>query len=575
MRDAGSAVMVPPGCGPLCPSRARRPLQDGAGAPVPDPLSGTGVAGCATGWRDRATRRAGTSTRISSHWRRRRANPARVVASGCADPRTLRRIMDSSAAGRLVLVARRATPVRRDRRSTGGSGPTSPSSAAGFTGLWTAIRAARDRPRAARRRARGGPGRLGRERPQRRVLRGVADPRPPQRDPPLPGRARGPRGRGRRATCASSSRSSATRASTASSRRPARSTSRPSRGRSTELRASTSSSPPGTARRSTFLDREAIQAEVHSPRFLAGVRRRAPTVRDGQPGQARVGASPRRRERARRADRGGLTGHAASSDGPAASTSRRRRRHRRGGPRARRARPRTARWLRRLAPDVRARLRLRAHDRAADAGQRDAIGWARPRGHVRRGQPVPLLPAVGRRPDPVGRLRRDLPPRQRGQARATTRGRRRSTSSARHFVETFPQLDGIRSPHRWGGAIDTTTRFSVTFGQTLGGRVHYALGYTGLGVGASRWAAGILRDIVLRPDSDLLRLRFVRSRPFPIPPEPARTPAVELMRRSVIAADSNEGRRGVPPGDGRARDRLRLVGPRSRRGARGVRSPAP
>lgn len=115
---------------------------------------------------------------------------------------------------------------------------------------------------------------------------------------------------------------------------------------------------------------------------------------------------------------------------------------------------------------------------------------------------------------------------------------------ARQFEETFPQLRGIRFTHRWGGAIDTTTRFTVTFGEALGGRVHYALGYTGLGVGSSRWAAGVLRDRILRPDADTLRLRFTNSRPIPIPPEPFRTPIVEGMRRQVIAADSHEGRRG-------------------------------
>ncbi len=114
---------------------------------------------------------------------------------------------------------------------------------------------------------------------------------------------------------------------------------------------------------------------------------------------------------------------------------------------------------------------------------------------------------------------------------------------ARQFIETFPQLDGIAFTHAWGGAIDTTTRFTVTFGEALGGRVHYALGYTGLGVGSSRWAAGILRDRLLRPDSPLLDLELVRSRPFPIPPEPIRTPAVEVMRRAVIGADEHEGRR--------------------------------
>jgi glycine/D-amino acid oxidase-like deaminating enzyme len=114
-----------------------------------------------------------------------------------------------------------------------------------------------------------------------------------------------------------------------------------------------------------------------------------------------------------------------------------------------------------------------------------------------------------------------------------------------HFRRAFPQLDGLRFPYRWGGAIDTTSRFTVTFGQALGGRLTYALGYTGLGVGASRWAAGIARDFVLRPDSDLLRLRFVRSEPFPFPPEPLRSVAVNLVRRELDRADRNEGRRGL------------------------------
>ena len=114
-----------------------------------------------------------------------------------------------------------------------------------------------------------------------------------------------------------------------------------------------------------------------------------------------------------------------------------------------------------------------------------------------------------------------------------------------HFRRAFPQLGELRFPHRWGGAIDTTSRFTVTFGQALGGRLTYALGYTGLGVGASRWAAGVARDFVLRPESDLLRLRFVRSEPFPFPPEPLRSVAVNLVRRELDRADRNEGRRGL------------------------------
>ena len=114
-----------------------------------------------------------------------------------------------------------------------------------------------------------------------------------------------------------------------------------------------------------------------------------------------------------------------------------------------------------------------------------------------------------------------------------------------HFFRAFPQLAGLRFPYRWGGAIDTTSRFSVTFGQTMGGRVIHALGYTGLGVGASRWAAGVVRDFIVDPGSDLLRLEFVRGGPFPFPPEPVRSIAVGLVRHELDRADRNEGRRGL------------------------------
>ena len=113
------------------------------------------------------------------------------------------------------------------------------------------------------------------------------------------------------------------------------------------------------------------------------------------------------------------------------------------------------------------------------------------------------------------------------------------------FFRAFPQLEGLRFPYRWGGAIDTTTRFTVTFGQTMGGRVTYALGYTGLGVGASRWAGEVVRDYILQPDSERLQLDFVRSAPLPFPPEPFRSVAVNLVRRELDLADRDEGRRGL------------------------------
>ena len=62
---------------------------------------------------------------------------------------------------------------------------------------------------------------------------------------------------------------------------------------------------------------------------------------------------------------------------------------------------------------------------------------------------------------------------------------------SQHFFTTFPQLEGVRFSHRWGGAIDTCSRFSVFFGTAHGGRVAYAVGYTGLGVVSTRFGARV------------------------------------------------------------------------------------
>lgn len=115
---------------------------------------------------------------------------------------------------------------------------------------------------------------------------------------------------------------------------------------------------------------------------------------------------------------------------------------------------------------------------------------------------------------------------------------------AGHFFTTFPQLEGLRFSHRWGGAIDTSTRFFAFQRRALGGRVAYSIGYTGLGVGATRFGAQVMLDLLDGRDSEALRLRAVRSRPTPFPPEPMRWAGIELTRRGLDRADRNEGRRG-------------------------------
>jgi len=116
---------------------------------------------------------------------------------------------------------------------------------------------------------------------------------------------------------------------------------------------------------------------------------------------------------------------------------------------------------------------------------------------------------------------------------------------AEHLVETFPQLADVRIGHAWGGAIDTCTRFSPFWGTALGGRVAYVAGYTGLGVGASRFGARVALDLLTGRPTELTRLRMVRRRPLPFPPEPWRSIGIGLTRRSLDRADRHGGRRDL------------------------------
>jgi glycine/D-amino acid oxidase-like deaminating enzyme len=116
---------------------------------------------------------------------------------------------------------------------------------------------------------------------------------------------------------------------------------------------------------------------------------------------------------------------------------------------------------------------------------------------------------------------------------------------AGHFFTTFPQLSGVRFTHRWGGAIDTCSRFCAFWGSSHGGRVAYALGYTGLGVGASRFGAQVMLDLLEGRRSHRTALRMVRTRPLPFPPEPLRFGVVQLTRWSLNRADRHDGRRNL------------------------------
>lgn len=289
-----------------------------------------------------------------------------------------------------------------------------------------------------------------------------------------------------------------------------------------------------------FQSREEVQADVHSPGYLAGLRDRTGTVLVDPARLAwGLGAELERRG-VRLAEGTRITRLARHGAGLVAETAG-------GRVLARQAVVATAAYpspLKRLGNYL---MPLYDHVLMTEpltAGQRAAIGWGEGQGLTDAGNQFHYY-----RPTDDGRIlfggwdavyhrggRVDPAYEQQGGSHALL---------ARHFFETFPQLAGLRFTHRWAGPIDSTTRFTAAYGTALGGRVAYAVGHTGLGVGASRFSADVALDLLSGEPSSRLRYELVRRRPFPIPPEPLRNPIVQFTRRSILAADRDAGRRNL------------------------------
>lgn len=116
---------------------------------------------------------------------------------------------------------------------------------------------------------------------------------------------------------------------------------------------------------------------------------------------------------------------------------------------------------------------------------------------------------------------------------------------AEHFFQTFPVLEGLSFTHGWGGAIDTCSRFSPFWGTAHGGRTAYVAGYTGLGVGSSRFGAEVMLDLLDGLATERTSLEMVRHRPIPFPPEPVRSIGINWTTRALAKADREQGRRNL------------------------------
>jgi len=112
------------------------------------------------------------------------------------------------------------------------------------------------------------------------------------------------------------------------------------------------------------------------------------------------------------------------------------------------------------------------------------------------------------------------------------------------FRQTFPQLDDLRIAERWGGPVGATVRCLPQAGWLEPGRLAYAVGYSGHGVGPTALLARVAADLLLERQTDLVRLPFVTSRPMWLPPGPIRSPLLNTAQRVLQAADDRGGARG-------------------------------
>ena len=109
----------------------------------------------------------------------------------------------------------------------------------------------------------------------------------------------------------------------------------------------------------------------------------------------------------------------------------------------------------------------------------------------------------------------------------------------------FPQLEGVRFSHAWGGAIDTCSRFSAVLRHgarrpgRLRGRVH----------GPRRGRHPVRRRGDARPaggeQTERTKLEMVRRKPLPFPPEPVAWAGIALTQWSLARADAHGGRRNL------------------------------
>jgi glycine/D-amino acid oxidase-like deaminating enzyme len=120
---------------------------------------------------------------------------------------------------------------------------------------------------------------------------------------------------------------------------------------------------------------------------------------------------------------------------------------------------------------------------------------------------------------------------------------------AEHLERIFPGVRGRRITHAWGGPIDVSPSHLPQVGSLPGAPVHFALGFTGNGVGPTFLAARALSSLALDRRDEYSRLPIVESGAGAwVPPEPLAFLGGSVVRSALLRVEkaAEKGERAGP-----------------------------
>jgi len=118
----------------------------------------------------------------------------------------------------------------------------------------------------------------------------------------------------------------------------------------------------------------------------------------------------------------------------------------------------------------------------------------------------------------------------------------------RDFLRFFPSFRDIPIEEAWGGPVDVSSLHHPVFGTLAPGTIHYAIGYTGNGVGPSHLAGRALSALATGADDPVTELPMVNRRPLRFPPTALTSVGAFVVQRAVARKErvEDDGGRAGP-----------------------------